>query len=139
MIQLKNIALLLASATAFTPRTFQQQPSTSSLGVSVVSEFIASQAKQQASSTSKSANDDDERIQSAFETESPEFFGVMDTDTETTAEEMEEGRKKRKPKRKHNYSDLESFLKEVPDLDFYTLHSSAVSHLYIDMPINDIM
>jgi hypothetical protein len=41
-------------------------------------------------------------------------------------------------KRKHNYSDLKSTLKEDIDVKQFSLHSSAVTHLYVDMPINDI-
>ena len=132
------LLLGLSRSTAFTRPAPHVQPSchsSSALHVSVVSEFLASQSNATSSS-----------IRATFETESPESVGVKAPGIESSSENEDEKKQKRKknkkkskPKRKHNYSELESFLKEIPDLDFYTLHSSAVSHLYLDMPINDIM
>jgi hypothetical protein len=131
MFQLKKstaCSLMMVSVSlAFTPNnlaSFQQRSSSSSsssLGVSVVSEYLAS----------PKIMEDAARLKAAFETQTPESVGVK-------AAGIEQQPRRRRNHRRHDYSNQESFLKEEPDLDFYTLHSSVVSHLYQDMPINDL-
>ena len=148
-MHLSNIAvfLLLPASSAFTTKQrfvnhhrslSPSSSTTTTLGVSVVSEFLSQSHAQNGTASDKDI------LLATFETESPQSVGVqaLSIQTTTTAADYKQPNKKkkrsRKPKRKHNYAELEDFLKEIPDLDFYTLHSSAVSHLYFDMPINDI-
>lgn len=126
-----SLSLLLAIAASttegFAPSQVVQMHQTkanSALSVSVVSEFLTK----------------DEIIEDAFETESPESVGMKDITTTTTGlPKSRKAKRRNKAKRKHNFAATQEFRKEKPDTDFYTLHSSAVSHLQKDMPINDIM
>jgi len=86
------------------------------------------------------------KINNVFETQTPESVGVSKLSTgssELTKDGKEAGstskKRNNRNRRKHNYSVDHKFRHEQPDTDFYTLHSSAVSHLQKDMPINDIM
>jgi hypothetical protein len=120
-----SLSLLLASslaptADAFIPAAFAK--GRTSLGVSVVSELILNK------------EDSNKKVLSTFETETPESVGMKGPGIQEP-----KTKQTRRKKRKHNYSQQKKFLKEEPDLDFYTLHSSAVSHLYKDIPINDIL
>jgi hypothetical protein len=120
---------LLASNDAFAPATFTSQSRvSSSLHVSVVSDFLLNVNK---------ASSDTAALKNVFERETPKSVGLVDkgiVEKKTT----KTWRRNHNKKRKHNFAKQEAFLKEEPDLDFYTLHSSAVSHLQKDMPINDI-
>ena len=118
--------------------------SPSALSVSVVSKFLT---KEEAET----------KINDTFENQTPDSVGINDitaaatSTTENDQQQQQEAsssssssqilskRGRRRNRRKHNYSQQRKFLKEKPDLDFYTLHSSAVSHLERDTPINDIM
>ena len=83
----------------------------------------------------------DAKVLNVFETETPESVGMKGVGIQSTNPATTPKRRsnRTRSKRKHNYAQQNRFLKEVPDLDFYTLHSSAVDHLYKDMPINDIL
>lgn len=142
-----SLSLLLSSSAAFAPSTFTTSrgttttttDSTTSLGVSVVSQFVRKQKKTDA---------DTQKLLRTFETETPESVGVRveqqpantikihKTENEAIAKRR---RQSSRTKRKHNFKEQETFLKEEPDLAFYTLHSAGVSHLTKDMPINDIL
>lgn len=119
---------LVPSADAFVPATLARSKS-SSLNVNFVSDMILS--KEQA----------DAKVLNVFETETPESVGMKGVGIQSTNPATTPKRRsnRTRSKRKHNYAQQNRFLKEVPDLDFYTLHSSAVDHLYKDMPINDIL
>ena len=116
--------LLTASSSAFAPAAFSRSSKTS-LDVSVVTEFVKS--------TTEDANT--KQLRDAFETQSPESVGVVAPGIQKKAKR----RNGKKKTRKQKYDEHKQFLHEKPDLDFYTLHSSAVSHLEKDMPINDIL
>jgi hypothetical protein len=121
-----SLSLLLAiaaSADGFAPTAVQSihPTSTSALHVSVVSGFLTK-------------DEADAKITHAFETETPASVGMQEI---TSPPKSKKG--KRRNKRKHNFAATQEFREEKPDTDFYTLHSSAVSHLQKDMPINDIM
>jgi hypothetical protein len=120
-------SLWLASNDAFAPAIFTSESRvSSSLHVSVVSDFLK---------TNK-ASSNPAALKDVFERETPKSVGMED---EGIVQKKTEGRRRNhNKKRKHNFAKKETFLKAEPDLDFYTLHSSAVSHLQKDMPINDI-
>ena len=104
---------------------------TSILHVSVVKKFLTNEEAES-------------KINNAFETQTPDSVGINEItnstdETKVFAETSSSKRRRRRNRRKHNFSQKRKFLKEKPDLDFYTLHSSAISHLEKDMPINDIM
>ena len=104
---------------------------TSTLHVSVVKKFLTNEEAES-------------KINNAFETQTPDSVGInkitnSSDETKVLAETSSSKRRRRRNRRKHNFSQKRKFLKEKPDLDFYTLHSSAISHLEKDMPINDIM
>eukprot|EP00980_Cylindrotheca_fusiformis_P021328 scaffold8212_cov93-Cylindrotheca_fusiformis.AAC.8 len=104
---------------------------TLALHVSVVSQFLT---KEEAAS----------KIADTFETETPESVGMAEitesTESSTSTTTTTTNKRRRKAgKRKHNFAASQEFRKEKPDKDFYTLHSSAVSHLQKDMPVSDIM
>jgi hypothetical protein len=120
----KTVALSLflsSSAAAFSPAIMKSR-TTTSLSVSVVSDVIKKNQYNDASS---------KQLLDAFETQTPESVGM--------GEDVVETKRNSNKKRRHNFKQQETFLKAEPDLDFYTLHSSAVSHLTKDMPINDIL
>ena len=113
-------------------------PSSSSntaLHVSVVSSFLT---KEEA----------DHKITNMFETETPESVGMdevtksktklFDNSNDDSVATTKSSKSRRRNRRKHNFSANKEFRHEQPDTDFYTLHSSAVSHLQKDMPIQDI-
>lgn len=138
------LAYVAATAEGFTPSSLMEFSSSSvtlqscrgntALHVSVVSSFIT---KDEAES----------KINNVFETQTPESVGVSKLSTTGFSEFAKEEKnaaftskkKKGRNRRKHNYSVNYKFRHEQMDTDFYTLHSSAVSHLHKDMPINDIM
>ena len=82
------------------------------------------------------------RIAKAFETQTPESVGVKvpGITQEASPPKINKKRKQKRGKnrRRHDFRERKEVLQEEPDLAFYTLHSNAVSHLYKDMPINDI-
>lgn len=130
-------SLLLAPASGFAPSTYVGSvPSSSALQVSFSTEELGSGEQVDPETATRTA------IQSVFEVETPHSVGVVKNgDNETTKSPNKKNKKKKskgKKRRKHDYSKREEFLNEQPDLDFYTLHSSAVSHLHLDMPMNDI-
>ena len=131
-------SLLLVSASyAFVPSNLMIQRGSSSLDVSVVSEFLSSSHHQQQHRKMSDAD----RLRAAFETNTPESVGVKQKDSGAAVDKdasHHHHQRKNQKHRRHNYAEQEAILKEEPDLDFYTLHSSAVSHLYKDIPINDI-
>lgn len=158
MTSYKNIALALwlasiastspvdaftATTTTATTTVTSSHPSTSTntfayrrntaLGVSVARDFLESTHKGNNNNNNNEGTHSatDAALMKAFETQSPESFGLDGPGIATT-------RQSNKNHRRHNFKELAAFLKEDPDLDFYTLHSSAVSHLHKDMPINDI-
>ena len=158
--------LLSSSCTAFSPSSFGGESATPlvrmshgrrsfALHVSVVRDIIRSQTKGSGpSSTAGKRND--HLVWEMFETETPETVGVVGpgilTPPSPSPPPREEGMSKKSSKRpaaqhksshrrrrKHNYQAQQSRLQEEPDLDFLTLHSSAVSHLQRDTPVNDIV
>lgn len=133
MIGLKNVTLLLlaASGSSFVPSHLKIHRQSSSLDVSVVSEFLCQQTSQTISASEK----DDADLLAAFEANTPESTGIKAPAAD--GQQVRPHRPNRRH-RKHNFAKQDSFLHEEPDLDFYTLHSSVVSHLYKDMPINDM-
>jgi len=86
----------------------------------------------------------DDLVWEMFETQTPETVGMKgpgiqsSSQIEDATEVSKSKRKTNRRRRKHNYSS-QSHLQEQPDLDFLTLHSSAVSHLQRDTPVNDIV
>lgn len=104
-----------------TTTTTSSSSSSSSLHVSVVSSILK--------------NEVTKRVTEVFETESPESAGLSDPSEFNANGQLY---KKKRNRRKHNFAATKKFRHEQPDTDFYTLHSSAVSHLEKDMPINDI-
>eukprot|EP00538_Stauroneis_constricta_P008911 CAMPEP_0119556390 /NCGR_PEP_ID=MMETSP1352-20130426/8372_1 /TAXON_ID=265584 /ORGANISM="Stauroneis constricta, Strain CCMP1120" /LENGTH=390 /DNA_ID=CAMNT_0007603351 /DNA_START=146 /DNA_END=1318 /DNA_ORIENTATION=+ len=148
-----SLSLLMASSTttAFSPATSfgrhhnaVTSPALGPLHVSVVSQFVSASVDERAT-----AAENDEKLRSTFEKETPESVGMNDEGIQqklkpapvatTAASTKTRRRKQQRAKRKHNYSTNADFLNQSPDLDFYTLHSSAVSHLHKDMPIDDIV
>jgi hypothetical protein len=124
-------SLLLASnfapeADAFAPAAFTKTSSSSpsALHVSSVKRLFT---KEEA----------EKKIAFNFETETPQSTGA-DTSSVTTTDNNRSNRG-RKQRRKHDFNKRTQMLQEEPDLDFYTLHSSAVSNLSKDMPIDDIL
>ena len=118
------------STEAFTPVGFTGTPRfSSSLHISVVGKLLTE--KETAS-----------RIARAFETQTPESVGVKAPGITQEANPSKNTKKRRqkqgKNRRRHDFRERKEVLQEEPDLAFYTLHSNAVSHLYKDMPINDI-
>lgn len=90
------------------------------------------------SSNTKQADNKD-LLQDAFESQTPESVGVAGPElVEKKKSKTSSKKKKQKKRRKHNFGQLKH-LQEDPDLDFFTLHSAAVSHLHKDMPVNDIV
>ena len=140
MFGFKNVAyslMLISASNAFVPNNLKivrESTSNTQLHVSVVSEFLSSSHQYQQQQQTIS---DADRLKAAFESNTPESVGVKKVSAEETPAGRQHQRKNRKH-RKHNYAEQEAILKEEPDLAFYTLHSSAVSHLYKDISINDI-
>ena len=123
-------AVTTSTTEAFSPISFTSARTPSSaLHISVVGKLL----------TEKEATS---RIKSTFETQTPESVGVKAPGvTEPSPSKKHNKRRKqrnRRNRRRHDFASRKEILKEEPDLDFYTLHSNAVSHLYKDMPINDI-
>ena len=133
-----------ASLTTKTDAGHRTFVSSSALHVSVVSKFLKTTTQDDEARESQT-----QRLSKAFETETPDSVGV----TEVTSYPQQHGKnhlaaaaatastkkRRRRNRRKHNFSDKKKFLREKPDTDFYTLHSSAISHLHKNMPINDIL
>jgi hypothetical protein len=133
------LSLLLSSGcTAFAPASFGQSRSHSALHVSAVRDLIFKEA----CSTSKPLDDGFEQLLEAFQTQTPESVGIKGAgiQTSTPVEELTTRTRRRtnQKRRKHNFRQ-QAHLQEDPDLDFFTLHSSAVSNLYKDIPVNDIV
>jgi hypothetical protein len=78
----------------------------------------------------------DNKVTNVFETETPATVGVEQVTKSKRKSRRRNSNNNRR--RKHNFSANPEFRHAQPDTDFYTLHSSAVSHLHKDMPINDI-
>ncbi|CAJ1935154.1 unnamed protein product [Cylindrotheca closterium] len=106
----------------------------SALHVSVVSSFLT---KEEA----------DSKVANVFERETPSSVGVEQVTKQQQQQQQQprdttknnrRRRNKNNRRRKHNFSANPEFRHAQPDTDFYTLHSSAVSHLHKDMPMNDI-
>jgi hypothetical protein len=119
-----SLILRVSTTEAFVPTLLKSHP-TSALHVSVVSNFLTKDEAEQ-------------KLKQAFEDHTPESVGVQEIADGSPESHSTRGRK-RSRRRNHNYSEKTKFLQEKPDTDFYTLHSSAVSHLQRDTPINDIM
>ena len=148
--------LLSSSCAAFSPASFGDSATTLSRGrktfalhVSVVRDIIRSQKGSGPATEGKS---NDHLVWEMFETETPESVGVMGPgiiSSSPSPQQLEESLSKKsrrhphktsnRRRRKHNYQEQKSHLQEEPDLDFLTLHSSAVSHLQRDTPVNDIV
>jgi hypothetical protein len=133
--------LLSSSCAAFSPASYGESTRSSrrnsALHVSVVRDLIN---KKVSEPSAKQKND--QLVWEMFETNTPETVGVKGPGIQSFSP-IEEASKKPKRKvnrrrRKHNYRE-QSHLQEEPDLDFLTLHSSAVSHLQKDTPVNDIV
>jgi len=145
------LAYAATTAEGFTPSSLMHSSSastqslssgTTALHVSVVSSFLTREEA-------------DSKVANVFETETPHSVGVeqvtgatgsSSSKTMTVSPHQQDPnnatqsrRRRRRNRRKHNFGANEEFRHEQPDTDFYTLHSSAVSHLQKDMPINDIM
>lgn len=135
------LAYAASTAEGFTPSSLMgsysssmtsksSSSSSSSLHVSVVSSILKDEATK--------------RFTDVFETESPESAGLTEVTKNKSSSDPSEFNangqhyKKKRNRRKHNFSATKKFRHEQPDTDFYTLHSSAVSHLEKDMPMNDI-
>ena len=157
--------LLSSSCAAFSPSNFGGESATPlvrmshgrrsfALHVSVVRDIIRSQTKGSGPSSTAAGKRNDHLVWEMFETETPETVGVVGPGilTPPPSPPREEGMSKKSSKRpatqhksshrrrrKHNYQAQQSRLQEEPDLDFLTLHSSAVSHLQRDTPVNDIV
>ena len=119
--------------------------SSSALHVSVVSKFLKTTTQDDEARESQT-----QRLSKAFETETPDSVGVTEVTSYPQQHEKNNlagaaaaaasiKKRRRRNRRKHNFSDKKKFLREKPDTDFYTLHSSAISHLHKNMPINDIL
>ena len=118
--------------------------SSSALHVSVVSKFLKTTTQDD-----KARESQTQRLSKAFETETPDSVGVTEVTSYPQQHEKNNlagaaatastKKRRRRNRRKHNFSDKKKFLREKPDTDFYTLHSSAISHLHKNMPINDIL
>lgn len=130
---MKTIALSLflsSGAAAFSPAAVGRNRGGTALHVSVVRDLINKK-------TTQSINDD--ALLKAFETLTPEMVGVKGPGIQTfSTEPTRKSRRKNNRRRKHNFQQ-QAHLQADPDLDFFTLHSSAVSHLHQDMAINDIV
>lgn len=139
-----SLSLLLSSSVAFAPTAFTRlktdtTTTTTSLGVSVVSQFIKNK---------RTDVDENQKMLRPFETETSVSIGVKQPanikihktkNDSIVKRRRQSGTKTTKKRKKQNFKQQESFLKQEPDLDFYTLHSAGVSHLTKDMPVNDIM
>lgn len=131
--------LLSSSCAAFSPASYGESTRSSrpnsALHVSVVRDLINKKV-----SEPSAKQNNDQLVWEMFETNTPETVGVKGPGIQSFSP-IEETSKKRKVhgrRRKHNYRE-QSHLQEEPDLDFLTLHSSAVSHLQKDTPVNDIV
>ena len=120
---------------AFAPAEFGRSKVNTALHVSMVRDLI----NQKVTST---VNDDDAKVLVAFETQTPESVGMKGPGIQSSSNTDSMNRRSKtssnRRRRKHNFRQ-QSHLQEEPDLDFFTLHSSVVSHLYKDMPVNDIV
>lgn len=144
------LSLLLSSGcAAFAPASFGRSRSNSALHVSAVRELINKRAAARSTTgtgTQKPIIDDTAAlVLEAFETQTPESVGVKGPGIQSSSSSSvpealvkEPRRKSSRNRRKHNFQQ-QAHLQETPDLDFFTLHSSAVSHLQKDMPVNDIV
>mmetsp|Transcript_128071 Transcript_128071/g.370678 ORF Transcript_128071/g.370678 Transcript_128071/m.370678 type:complete len:368 (+) Transcript_128071:33-1136(+) len=129
------VSLLFSSGcVAFSPATFGHSRSNTALHVSVVRDLINKKVA--------TPFDNDALLREAFETQTPQSVGVDAPGIQGYSPVKEERRSRRKnaggKRRKHNYRQ-QAHLHEEPDLDFFTLHSSAISHLHEDMPVKDIV
>mmetsp|Transcript_18801 Transcript_18801/g.37913 ORF Transcript_18801/g.37913 Transcript_18801/m.37913 type:complete len:364 (+) Transcript_18801:59-1150(+) len=126
------LSLFLSSGTAaFAPGAFSRGRQGSALYVSVVRDLINKKV---------TSPINDNALLEAFETLTPEAVGVRGPGFQSLSSEepIRRSRRRNNRRRKHNFQQ-QAHLKADPDLDFFTLHSSAVSHLHKDMPINDIV
>ena len=140
------LSLLLSSGcVAFSPANLgnsaSSSRSSSALHVSVVRDIITKRVASSISEQQQRSNE--ELLLEAFETLTPESVGMtgpgLVSPQQHTVEEDTKKPKRNRRRRKHNYREQSHLLEEEPDLDFFTLHSSAVSHLHKDMPVNDIV
>jgi hypothetical protein len=139
--------LFSSSCVAFSPGSFGESTTSSrrnsALHVSVVRDLINKKVPAAGSSTPK--NDEAFLLWESFETQTPESVGMKGPGIQSSSSIREQSiitKVKRKTnsrkRRKHNFRE-QTHLQEKPDLDFLTLHSSAVSHLQRDTPVNDIV
>jgi len=131
---MKAVALslfLTSGAVAFAPAALGRNKGSSALHVSVVKDLINKKV---------TVPLNDHALLEAFETQTPESVGVKGPGLKSvfSEEPTRRSRRKNNRRRKHNFQQR-AHLRAEPDFDFFTLHSSAVSHLHKDMPINDIV
>ena len=141
---MKTVALsifLSSGCTAFAPASFGRSRSNSALHVSAVRDLIHKKAQKP---NNKDDNSSWTQLLEAFETMTPESVGVKGPEIQSFSPDGKDvttkrsRRKNHQKRRKHNFQQR-PLLQEKPDLDFFTLHSSAVSNLHKDMPLNDIV
>ncbi len=122
--------LLSSGAAAFAPTAVGRNKGGSPLHVSVVRDLINKKL---------SAPINENALLEAFETQTPESVGVRGPGLQSSPDEStRRAQRKSNRRRKHNFQQ-QAHLQAEPDLDFFTLHSSAVSHLHKDMQVNDIV
>ena len=110
------------SSTSATPRKSTKAATTAAAGGVVTEKMITKNKRKMKSINNKSKRNDSKNKMKKQEQQQQKRKRLI----------------KNKNHRRHDFEKRETFLKEQPDLDFYTLHSSAVSHLHKDMPIDDI-
>lgn len=119
-------SLMIGTSSSASSSASAAQSSNTALHVSVVSYFLTREEAEK-------------KIANVFEFETPESVGIAQVTKKSSNNKNKRRNKARSNnRRKHNYSANQAFRHQQPDTDFYTLHSSAVSHLQKDMPIQDI-